>query len=244
MKLAVDIRLASLSACDEVVRELLEDLRLVQPPVDALRIAERLQLDVVFDASQQGRARFKRLAGGAAIFLKPDDRPERLQWATAHEIGEALAGRVLARSGIDPTDLPALVDAAQRERIANEFASRLLLPADWFLPDAAALDGDLLALKEIYPTASHELILMNLLRQDRLAMSTVFDHGRVTRRLSNGELPAPPLLPLEREARRRAHETGRPCEIIGAEVRVQAWAVHEPGWKRELLRTTPVDDFH
>jgi hypothetical protein len=243
MKLAVDARLDCLTACDEVARELLEDSHVCQPPVDALHIAARLRLDVVYDASQAGRARIKRLRGRSAIFLKPDDRPERLQWATAHEIGEAMAGEILHRTGADRDDLPILAEAAQRERVANEFASRLLLPAEWFLPDARETDCDLLQLKELYATASHELILMNLLRLEGLAMATVFDHGRVTRRRGNGELPPPPLLPLEREVWRRVHDLGRPCELSSADVRVQGWPVHEAGWKRELLRTTPADWF-
>jgi hypothetical protein len=73
-------------------------------------------------------------------------------------------------------------------------------------------------------------------------MVTVFDHGRMTRRRGNGQLAPPRLMPVEQEAWRRAHATGEACELRSPEVRVQAWAVHEPGWKRELLRTTPGDE--
>lgn len=229
-------------ACDLVVREILEELQLPARPVNALEVAERLQLPVVFDAGQAGRARIKRLSGREAIFLKPDDRPERLQWAIAHEIGEAMAHRLLEHMGVDPADLSDEQEAAQREQLANEFASRLLLPTETFLPDAEACDGDVPELKSLYPTASHELILTNLLRLPCLTLVTVFDHGRPTRRRGNGQLAPPHLIPFERQAWQHAHTTGRPCDLIANEIRVQAWPIHEPGWKRELLRTTAPDE--
>jgi hypothetical protein len=243
MQLALRTTATCDDACDEIVRDVLEELSLGAPPVDALYVADRLQLAVVYDAAQAGRARIKRLCGQAAIFLKPDERPERVQWATAHEVGESLAHRVLETMGVDPADLSDELEAAQREHIANEFASRLLLPTDWFLADAEELDGDLARLKPLYATASHELILTNLLRLPGLSLTTVFDHGRMTRRRGNGQLAPPRLMPVEQEAWRRAHATGLPSELRTAEVRVQAWAVHEAGWKRELLRTTPGEEL-
>lgn len=238
MPLTIDTLATPAEACDEIVRELLEEVHVYGPPVDALELADRLNLQVVFDAEQAGRARIKRLCGGTAIFLRPDDRPERLQWAVAHEIGEAMVHRIAPLIDGAPAS-GGEIAAARREQLANEFASRLLLPTDYFLPDAEELDGDVPRLKELHHTASHELILTNLLRLPGLALVTVFDHGRVTRRRGNGQLPPPKLLPQEVSLWREVHESGAAASIETAEVRVQAWAVHEPGWKRELLRTTP-----
>lgn len=228
------------SACDELVVELLERARLYVPPVDALAVAEALDFMVIFDAAQAGRARTKRCAGNQVICLKPDDRPERQQWAVAHEIGEALLHRL---AGGQEWTSETHGRAAPREQAANEFAARLLLPSDWFLTDAARLDGDLFELKARYRTASHELILTNLLRLPALSLVTVFDHGRVTRRKGNGQLPPPPLLPLERRVVEHVHRTGRPWKQFADGLRVQGWAVHEPGWPRELLRTTALEDL-
>jgi hypothetical protein len=239
MPLTLQSPLTVADACDEIVRELLSDCGVSEPPVEPLALAEQLELQVLFDAGQFGRARIKRLCGRTAIYLKPDDRPERLHWATAHEIGEWLSGRILERSGLTDLDDDADVTPARREQIANEFAARLLLPADWFLADAEELDSDVPALKRRYATASHELILMGLLRLPGLAMVSVFDQGRLTRRRGNGQLPPPRLLPIEREVWTRVHQHGEACELWTPEVRVQGWPVHEPGWKRELLRTTP-----
>jgi hypothetical protein len=188
---------------------------------------------------QPTRGRLKRLAGQTAIFVRPEERHERLQWSVAHEIGEACAQRVFALVGCDPDE----ADPGQRERVANVMSSRLLLPGEWFLRDARLFDGDVLILKETYSTASHELILLNLLRLPQLTLVTVVDHGAVTRRRGNGQLAPPPLLPAEREAVRRVRESESAVDLTVDGVRVQGWPVYEPGWKRELLRTTAVGDL-
>ncbi|QDT53378.1 hypothetical protein Pan44_13950 [Caulifigura coniformis] len=225
------------SACDEVAAELLAEAGWGEPPVDAFQLAAELGFEVAFDARQQARGRFKRLAGRPTVFLSPDDRPERLQWAAAHEIGESAAYRVFDRLDIDPL----LAASDLREQVAAQLASALLLPRRLFEVDVARHDGDVLALKLRFPTASHELILTGQLRLETLMLASIFDHGELTRRRSNGSLAPPPLMTVERQAQLRAHATGRPAELTGRGVRVQAWPVHEAGWKRELLRTTPLE---
>ena len=228
---------AARTACREVAAEVLEECRVAGPPVDARLIADRLGLEIALDASQHGRGRIKRLRGRTTILVRPEDRPERLQWTIAHEIGEHVAHRVFRRLDFDPD----LAGPRIREQIANEMASQLLLPGDSFLDDARRLDADLPRLKQTYATASHELILTGLLRLPELSLVTVCDHGRITRRRGNGQLSPPPLLPIERDVWRRVYGSGHPADETAEGVRVQGWAVHEPGWKRELLRTTALD---
>lgn len=226
------------AACDQVANDLLQDSDWLSPPVDAFHLAARLGYEIAFDAAQSGRGRFKRLCGRPTVLLAPDERPERLQWAAAHEIGESLTGCVFDMLDLDPEES----DPGLRERTATMLATSILLPRRWFLRDAEELDGDVPSLKSTYCTASHELILGGLLRLETLTMTSVFDHGRLTRRRTNGQLPAPDLLSVEREAQALAHTTGRPVRLRAKGVSVQAWPVHEPGWKRELLRTTPLHD--
>jgi hypothetical protein len=220
-------------ACSGVAEQTLEECGIRMPPVDAWQVARQLGLHVAFDSVQQGRGRLKRIAGRTTILVRPEDRPEREQWTLAHEIGESLAHRVFQQVGTDPGE-----DPDRREQVANMMASSLLLPDAWFLRDAEEFDGDVLQLKERYATASHELILLNLLKLPQLSLASVFDQGRLTRRRGNGQVSPPPLLPLERRVWREVHEAGRPVEASGAGVRVQGWPVREPGWPRELLRTT------
>ncbi|QDU36629.1 hypothetical protein Mal4_09160 [Maioricimonas rarisocia] len=237
METIVESAAAWRAACDEVAAEILEECGVTEPPVDAFALAETLGLLVAVDAGQQGRGRLKRVAGRTSIFVRPEERPERLQWTVAHEIGEAVAHRVFAHVGHSSQE----PGPGQREQVANRMASALLLPRDWFLRDARLLDGDVLELKKQYATASHELVLMNLLRLSDLTLVSVFDHGRLTRRRGNGQLPPPRPLPLEAEVQQRLAGGEERVERIGDGVRVQGWAVHEPGWPRELLRTTPVE---
>jgi hypothetical protein len=220
-------------ACRDVAHAILEKCGIDGPPVDAWTVARRLGLRVAFDALQHGRGRLKRIGGRRAILVRPADRPEREQWTLAHEIGEAVAHRVFDQLDVDPRDVP----PQRREQVANAMASSLLLPEAWFLRDAEVLDGDVLELKKMYATASHELILFNLLKLPELSLVSVFDQGQLTRRRGNGELSPPPLLPLERRIWRRVHESRQPADGTGEGVRVRCWAVIEPGWRRELLRT-------
>ncbi|MBW3542569.1 MAG: ImmA/IrrE family metallo-endopeptidase [Planctomycetes bacterium] len=223
-------------ALDEVAEELLESAAVPHPPVDILQLAARLGVTVAFDAAQMGRGRHKRVGGAAVILLRPDERPERVQWAAAHELGEAAAHRVFERVGDVEEPSPNL-----REQVANLLASRLLLPRRCFFDDARFLEGDVLQLKVAYSTASHELIALRLLDFAEDSTVTIFDHGRITRRRSAAG-GSPPLAPAECLVWQEVHSGGRPIEHHDDELRVQGWPIHEPGWKREILRTTPFGD--
>jgi hypothetical protein len=223
---------------DELVAELLESARVGAPPVDARQIARELKLTVARDDGQSGRARIVRRArrngsASVAILVRNDPRVERMQWSIAHELGEAFAVQAFHR-----LDWDARATAANaRELVANQIANRLLLPANWFARDAAACDGDLFALKAIYSTASHELIALRLLDFPPHAITAIFDRDHLTRRLGNLPSRLPPLLPCEREAQRRASALGGHVDCGDGQVSCRAWAIHEPDWKREIIRT-------
>ena len=80
----------------------------IEPPVDTLAVAEGIGLVVTRDYSMDYRGRFVRLAeregrGGdcqGTIVVGEPERPEREQWAVAHEIGECVAHRVFDRLGV------------------------------------------------------------------------------------------------------------------------------------------------
>ncbi len=228
-----------LAALDAVVAEVLLRSGVAAPPVDALVVARCLGIAVATDASQGGRGRFVRLAGTprqprAAILVRPDPRPERRQWAVAHEIGEAVAARVFATLAVDPREAP----PNAREALASRFAARLLLPEPWFSAHAGESAEDLFELKRRYHTASHELIARRLLELAVPALLTIFDQGRITCRLANRPGRFPPPSPGEWECRRRAGITNLPQRLVEADRRLAAWPVHEEGWQREILRTT------
>lgn len=210
------------------------------PPIDALAIAKSLALTVVWDDRQSGRARRATIGGSAgiaSIFVRHDPRPEREQWAVAHEIGEALAERVFGQLGIDPEEAP----RAAREQVANALAGRILLPRDWFGVDAADCRWDLLALKDRYTSASHELIARRMLDFSTPVIIAVYDQNRLSWRKSNTGSRTPRPSPQEVEGRRQAYESGRTIAIAGPPS-IRVWPIHEPSWKREIVRVE-IDEF-
>jgi Zn-dependent peptidase ImmA (M78 family) len=231
------------AALERVARWTLDEAGVSAPPVDSLQLAARLGLVVARDAVVDVRARFVRLGGGdgqprPTIFVADDPRPERRQWAVAHEIGEHTAHRVFAELGVEPVD----ADVAARETVANRLASCLLLPGDWFFADGIDLDWDLFELKARYATASHDLVARRMLDMTRPVIVTLWDQGRQTWRCSNVPGRTPPLSPVERDAQHAAYEGGQPVwcdanELPDGVEDVRAWPIHEPLWKREIIRT-------
>jgi Zn-dependent peptidase ImmA (M78 family) len=237
------------AAVELIAAETLAEAGVVAPPVDALELAARLGLVVARDSAAGVRARFVRLAGDdeggqSAILLADDPRPERRHWAVAHEIGESRAHRVFGELGLDPTDAP----PAARESVANRLAGCLLLPRQWLLSAATATDWDLVELKRRFHTASHELVARRMLEMPPPVIVTLADQGRTVWRKSNRHSRTPPLTAPERAAWQAAHELGEPARCDASELPegvedVRAWPIHEPDWKREIVRTALADEW-
>jgi hypothetical protein len=232
------------AALDACAAEVLWEAGVDGPPVDALAVAEGLQLVVTRDYSMSHRGRFVRLAdheessgGVGTIVVGIAERPEREQWAVAHEIGESIAYRVFERLGVAFDE--ALPTA--RELVANRLASALLLPRRWFAVDGREHGWDLLELKERYSTASHELIARRMLEMRPPIVITICDQGQVHWRRSNVTSRPPDLLREEKAVWQTVHQTGVPLsETLDAETGlecVRCWPVHELGWKREIIRS-------
>lgn len=236
-------------AVEAVAAETLAEAGVDAPPVDAFAVARRLGIVVARDRLAATRARFVRLGGDEpdgqpTILLADDPRPERRHWSIAHEVGECQAYRVFAELGVASVDVPA--DA--REQVANRLAGCLLLPRRWFGADGRAVDWDLVDLKQRYATASHELIARRMLDMPPRVIVTLCDQGRPVWRKSN--LPGHPsrLAPPEQAAWRTAHERGVAARCERSELPdgvedVRAWAIHEPGWRREILRTQLAEEL-
>ncbi len=223
---------------DRVVEQILDKSGVAAPPVDAVAVAHQLGIAVAWDDRQQGRARYVRLSGRrpgrqrATILVRPEPRPERRQWAVAHEIGEHVACHVFAQWGVDPRE----TEPNARETVANYLAGRLLLPTPWFARDGTSTGWDLTALKSIYVTASHELIARRMLECRPPIIVSIFDHRHISFRRSN--LPGRPPAPSKAEIDcwRDVHRSNQPSEARDGPQVVRGWPIHEDGWKREILR--------
>lgn len=226
------------AALDEVAGELLDQGGCAAPPVNALLLARTLGVEVAWDRNLSGRARYVRLAQPhqgrrGAILLRPEPRKERRQWAVAHEIGEQAAHRVCERLGVDLT----LAAPNAREQVANHLAGRLLLPRGWFYAAALECGWDLGDLKPTFVTASHELIARRMLDFSPQVVISVWDQGQLSWRRSNLPGRLPPLWPAERACTERVHLTGHSLRQESFPLSIAAWPVHEPHWKREIVRT-------
>ncbi len=224
------------AALDRVAAEILELTSVSEPPVDAVIVARRLGLSVAWDDRQSGRARLVKLAEvrgnqSPAILIKHDPRFERIQWAVAHEIGEACAERAFAELAIDAHEAP----RQAREAVANGIANRLLLPTAWLAVDGPECDWDLVAIKERYATASNELIARRMLDFPTPVIVSVYDQDRLTWRRSNAGYRVPKPIPIEIAARRRAHEVAH-FVVDDGPPRIRTWPIHEPEWQREIVR--------
>ena len=125
-----------------------------------------------------------------------------------------------------------------REQVANLLAARLLLPTPWFAEDGERLAWDLPELKQRYTSASHELIARRMLDMPPPVIVSIFDHDRLTFRRSNLPGRVPAVSQQEAECRSLAYRSGKTASgQMGLET-IQAWPVHEPDWKREIVRTT------
>jgi hypothetical protein len=223
---------------DAVAMDVLSEAEVDGPPVDAVAVAQAIGMTVAVDDRQHARARFVRLTGvngrgpRPTILLRPEPRFERRQWAVAHEIGEHVAHRLFSGLLVDPREVATNV----RETVAAHLAGRLLLPGPWFAADAPACAWDLLALKSRYRTASHELIARRMLDLPAPVIVTIFDHAQVSLRRSNVPGQVPPPSAAETACWRTAHEHNRPEQCADGLQAIQAWPVHEPGWKREIVR--------
>lgn len=228
---------------DKAAEDLLQSAKWDTPAVDAVAVARRLGLTVARDSSLNGRARYARLSVGwgrtrDAIFVGHAERPERLQWAVAHELGEIAVHRVAAQAGLTfPDD-----NAGSREQLANELARRILLPSRYFRRLGVACNWDLFELKRAFPSASHELIARRMLDYPQPVIITVSDHGQVSWRRGNQNTSVSPLTAEELSLMQAAHLSSEFQQHRNHLLWIRAWPVHEPGWKREILRSEPLEE--
>ncbi len=221
-------------AVDEAVEELLNQAGWDQPPIDTVRLAQRhLGMAVCLDRRQPQRGRAQRAGGGRLIYLRPEPTEERRQWTVAHEIGEHVRPLILRRLGATPAEY----SGGAGESLANLFAYRLLAPARWFVHDAPSLRYDLPVLKQRYRTASHEVIAWRMLDLPDPCVITVVDNNHVTRRRSNAWRITRMLTPTEQKCQQYVNYYSRPRCVQEQGWTVTGWPVHQPDWKREILRS-------
>jgi hypothetical protein len=213
---------------DRMVEELLDAAGCQQPPVDACDIARR-HLGLALKSRSDGGGRRTGLLRRGSLPAEPTS--EARQWQAARQIAEHLRPRLLSALGLPPDA------AAGGPSLLTLVASRLLVPTCWFAEDARELDFRLPELKQRYATASHELLAWRMLDLPQPCVITIVDNEHITRRRSNAWQVARQLLPAEKACLNYVHAYSRPRCVQAQGWTVYGWPVHQPDWKREILRS-------
>ncbi|MDP2898938.1 MAG: ImmA/IrrE family metallo-endopeptidase [bacterium] len=210
---------------DKLVEELLAKCGIDRPPIEPKKIADALGL--VYDETElEGRrGQSYRRYGRQHVEIHRKDRPERKNFALAHEIMELELKKVLD-------------DPRESHRWANLGASFLLMPTPWFRDQCIQTGFDLAKLKKVFTTASWEVIALRTLNFSE-SIITIVDDDRVTRRKSSYPFYVSKRLSdeekhvvldvLQTKKVQRQHFPS--CEVTG-------YPVFEKGHKRVILRTT------
>jgi Zn-dependent peptidase ImmA (M78 family) len=202
--------------------------------VDAIQLAQgHLGMVVCLDSRQSQRGRAQRAAGRKQIYLRPEPTEERHQWTVAHEIGEHLKTVLLERLSVTPEETRSMAG----ESLANLFAHHLLVPTSWYAGDAATVGYDLAKLKKRYRTASHEVLALRMLDLAEPCIITIIDNDHIHKRRSNAWPVRKQLELPEERCRKFVNKLGKPHTVRAAGWTVRGWPVHQPEWKREILRS-------
>jgi hypothetical protein len=92
------------------------------------------------------------------------------------------------------------------------------------------------------------MIARRMLEMPPPVILTLADQGKKVWRKSNCHLRTPPMTPPEIDAWKIAHERGEAarCDTRGLPEGiddVRAWPVHEPDWRREIVRTALIEQW-
>lgn len=116
------------------------------------------------------------------------------------------------------------------------------MPRRWFHKRGLECDWDLPTLKDQFWTASHEILARRMLDMPPHVTVTVLDEGEVSWRQSNFDRASGGLLAEEHDAWQQSHAWGTPASGVamvagGVAATIRCWPVHEPLWRREIIRT-------
>ncbi len=190
----------------------------IEAPVNSVDIARSLGLQVRFeDLPADVRGFF--LENSNVIVVNAKDRQERQNFTIAHEIGELRKPKKMA--------------ALRREKWADEFAAELLLPHHLFVEYGRHAGWDLAKLKELFCTASWEVIARRVLKHHNCVI-TIIDNRKVYFRRGSGMKFPSKLMAEEIEA------IESNSQVISDQCCVRCWSVVEET-ERVFLMTETVE---
>ncbi|MFW6087506.1 MAG: ImmA/IrrE family metallo-endopeptidase [Myxococcota bacterium] len=196
-----------------IAAEILEETGCDEPPVDAFELAELCGCEV--RPGRRGGGGGRR---GDVILVDVTARTVRQHGVVAHELGHW----ALERAGEDDS-----------EDGARYLGGAFMLPRRPFERDLDATSWDLQALRARHLNASAEMIARRIVAL-RDGVASIWDQGKLRRRVSSPWLPEPFRRPtrLERELVAEVLEGG---ETVRADSMIWAVPVFDRGWRRVIV---------
>ena len=210
---------------DSIVLRLLEACDVTQPPVEPRSMAKKLGI-IYTEAQLEGRrGQSFRSRGRQHVQVHQSDRPERKNFALAHEIMEIQLKKAIHN--------PTLC-----HRWANLGASFLLTPTPWFREECLITDFDVAQLKSTFSSASWEVVSLRTLNFSE-SIVTIVDNGRISRRKSSYPYHVPrKLSEEEHNALHKVLQTATAEHLHFPSCVVAGYPVFEGEHRRVILRTT------
>ncbi len=227
---------------DAAVRDLLARAGVVEPPVDALWIAQRIfGMSIVYSEPDDGLPPQygdppKRRPGPNSIVLREEQSSEAQHGLAAKAIGKRLLPVIFPKLGIaDGTENP-----SSRNALVALVVPRLLLPTRWFGPDARKSGYDLLEMKERYSSVGFELIAHRFLDvDDEPCVIAIVDDNSVVSRRGNRFQATRTLTPAERLCSEQVEETNDPARVRKDDWTAWGWPTVGIPFRRIILRAVP-----
>jgi predicted transcriptional regulator len=228
-------------AIDRLVAALLDRAGVVEPPVNALRIAEdHLGIPVEFaepEEDERGRPRPRARRPTAGIVLAPYMSDEQQQSAAAHGTARALLPDLLRKLEIAPGSESKQASAHFRGLLV----ARLLVPTRMFRTALRACKCDVPALHEVFATAAFETVALRLLDLDQPCVLAIVDDGVVAVRRGNTSAETKKLTAAEQQCHDRVMEQELPHRVRLGGWTVHGWPVPNRPFRRVVLRAVPDD---
>jgi hypothetical protein len=225
-------------ACDRLVHGLLDRAGVVQPPVDALRLAEDhlgIPVEVVEPEPDDPDGRPRRRRPSAGIVLNPRMTAEQRQAAAAQGIAWHLLPDLLRKIDI----VPGSESRQAATHLRGLLAARVLVPTRILRAALREHKYDVPALHGAFRTARMEAVALRLLDLDSPCVIAVVDDGVVAVRRGNGAPTDRRLTDAEQQCHDRVAQLELPERVRTGGWTADGWPVPNRPFRRVLLRAVP-----
>ncbi|HYH63960.1 MAG TPA: hypothetical protein VD866_04610 [Urbifossiella sp.] len=225
-------------ACDRLVHGLLDRAGVVQPPVDALRLAEDhlgIPVEVVEPEPDDPDGRPRRRRPSAGIVLNPRMTAEQRQAAAAQGIAWHLLPDLLRKIDI----VPGSESRQAATHLRGLLAARVLVPTRLLKSALREHKYDVPALHGAFRTARMEAVALRLLDLDSPCVIAVVDDGVVAVRRGNGAPTDRRLTAAEQQCHDRVAQLELPERVRADGWTADGWPVPNRPFRRVLLRAVP-----